>query len=291
MSKIDIIEAASDLGVTVEGADEGPNILIQNIKNINESNVYKISKGNVIKEKGAENKQKNLREVNIFNEKLYKKIQEILKNGNIPLTIGGDHSIAIASALASIEKYKKLGIIWFDSHGDFNTFETTETGNIHGLPLAVITGYERKKLAEFHKGNFYPYENTVIVGARDVDRLEWINLKKAGITVFSTEDIRKMGVETVVKNAISIATNGTEGMHISYDIDLIDPEIAPGVSVPALDGITENQAKQIVEEFLKEKKKIKSIDVVEFNPLRDKENKTKEITLDIIETIKNNLIN
>ena len=102
MSKIDIIEAASDLGVTVEGADEGPNILIQNIKNINESNVYKISKGNVIKEKGAENKQKNLREVNIFNEKLYKKIQEILKNGNIPLTIGGDHSIAIASALASI---------------------------------------------------------------------------------------------------------------------------------------------------------------------------------------------
>ncbi len=291
MSKIDIIEAASDLGVTVEGADEGPNILIQNIKNINESNVYKISKGNVIKEKGAENKQKNLREVNIFNEKLYKKIQEILKNGNIPLTIGGDHSIAIASALASIEKYKKLGIIWFDSHGDFNTFETTETGNIHGLPLAVITGYERKKLAEFHKGNFYPYENTVIVGARDVDRLEWVNLKKAGITVFSTEDIRKMGVETVVKNAISIATNGTEGMHISYDIDLIDPEIAPGVSVPALDGITENQAKQIVEEFLKEKKKIKSIDVVEFNPLRDKENKTKEITLDIIETIKNNLIN
>ena len=124
-----------------------------------------------------------------------------------------------------------------------------------------------------------------------MDRLEWVNLKKAGITVFSTEDIRKMGVETVVKNAISIATNGTEGMHISYDIDLIDPEIAPGVSVPALDGITENQAKQIVEEFLKEKKKIKSIDVVEFNPLRDKENKTKEITLDIIETIKNNLIN
>ena len=290
MSKIDIIEAASDLGVTVEGADKGPDILIQSIKNINKSNIYKINKGNVTKEKDAENKQKNLREVNAFNEKLYKRVQEILKNGNIPFTIGGDHSIAIASALASIGKYKRLGIIWFDSHGDFNTFETTETGNIHGLPLAVITGYERKKLAEFHTGNFYPYENTVIVGARDVDKLEWVNLKKAGITVFSTEDIRKIGVETVVKKAISIATNGTAGMHISYDVDLIDPEIAPGVSVPAIDGITEAQAKQIVEEFLKEKEKIKSIDVVEFNPLRDKENKTKKIALDIIETIKNNLL-
>lgn len=285
MKNISIIEAGTDFGVNVEGAEKGPSVLTQSIDSNNLNKIYKIEKQSIKKEYEKENKEKNLNAVNEFNTRLYKKVQEVIENGEIPLTLGGDHSMAIASTLASIEKYKKLGIIWFDAHGDFNTFETTETGNIHGLPLAVATGYERKKLCEFHNGSFYPYKNTVIVGARDVDKLEWVNLKNAGVTVFSTEDVRREGAEAITEKAIRIVTNGTNGMHISFDIDMIDPNEAPGVSVPAKDGITEMQAKQMVEAFLKHEDSIKSIDVVEFNPLRDIDKKTERIALDIINKI------
>ena len=276
MKNISIIEAGTDLGVNVEGAEKGPEILIQSINLSLISKIYKIEKKKINKEYEKDNKKKNLNAVNEFNKRLYKKVQEVLEDEEIPLTIGGDHSMAIASSLASINKYERLGIIWFDAHGDFNTFATTETGNLHGLPLAVATGYERKNLSDFHKGNFYPYKNTVIVGARDVDRLEWINLKDAGITVFTTDDVRRDGVQAITEKAITIASNGTNGIHISFDIDLIDPIVAPGVSVPAVDGITEEQAKQIVDEFLKYENSIRSIDIVEFNPLRDIDKKTEK---------------
>ena len=285
MKNISIIEAETDFGVNVEGTDKGPAVLLHSINSKNINKIYKIEKQSIKKEYEKDNKEKNLNAVNEFNTRLYKRVQEVLDNGEIPLTIGGDHSMAIASSLASIKKHEKLGIIWFDAHGDFNTFETTETGNIHGLPLAAATGYERKKICEFHKGNFYPYKNTVIVGARDIDKLEWVNLKNAGVTVFSTEDVRKEGVENIVERAIKIATNGTNGIHISFDIDMIDPNEAPGVSIPAKDGITREQAKQMVDEFLKQEDSIKSIDIVEFNPVRDIDKKTENIALDIINKI------
>lgn len=287
MKNISIVEAGTDYGVHVLGADKGPAILTKRIDRTKVNNVFTIEKSNVKKEFEKENKEKNLNAVNEFNEKLYKQVQEIVNKGEIPLTLGGDHSMAIASTLASISKHEKLGIIWFDAHGDFNTFETTETGNIHGLPLAVATGYERKKLCDFHKGNHYPYKNTVIVGARDVDKLEWVNLKDAGVNVFSTEDVRREGVEAIVEKAIKLATDGTNGMHISFDIDMIDPEEAPGVSIPAVDGITVKQAYEMVDVFLKHQDKIKSIDVVEFNPERDKNGVTEQITVDVINKIIN----
>ena len=285
MKNISLIVAQSDLGVNVDGADKGPGKLIKSINTESVCKTYEIKKTDIAKEKEKENKEKNLKPVNVFNEKLYNTVEKVLDDGQVPLTLGGDHSIAIASALASINKNENLGIIWFDAHGDFNTFETTETGNIHGLPLAVATGYERKKLAEFHNGEFFSYKNTVIVGARDVDNLEWVNLENAGVTVFTTEDIKKEGAATITKKAIEIATNGTNGMHISFDIDLIDPRIAPGVSVPAINGIDEYDAYKIVDEFLKYENKIKSIDVVEFNPQRDIDEKTEKIALNIIEKI------
>ena len=287
MKNIEIVEAMSDLGVHVDGADKGPRELE---KYLTENKLHRVEKLNVKKDKDKENKEKNLIAVNEFNERLYNQVRDIIENGHVPLTIGGDHSIAIGSALASISKYENLGIIWFDAHGDYNTFDTTITGNIHGLPLAVITGYERKKLATFHNSKFYSPQNTVIVGARDLDDLEWVNLKDAGVTVFTTEDIKKEGAEVITEKAIKIASNGTQGMHISFDIDLIDPIDAPGVSVPAKDGITKEEAYKIVNEFLKYSDIIKSIDVVEYNPTRDINDKTRIITLDVInKIIKKNL--
>ena len=206
----------------------------------------------------------------------------------MPITLGGDHSLAIATALASIKKYNKMGIIWFDSHGDYNTFDTTISGNIHGLPLAVITNYEKRYLAEFHSGSFYKPENTVIVGARDVDPLEVENLKEAGVTVFSTEDVRKEGADVITRKAFEIASKGTNGVHVSYDIDLIDPKIAPGVSIPAVDGINLEEAYMMVQTVIKKKDLVKSIDIVEYNPELDKDNKTKIIASTILNKFLNN---
>lgn len=290
MKHIDIINACTDLGVHVNGAQLGPIELTKNIKNNNINDIFTLKYDYVIKEIASDNKKKNIDEVNKFNEKLYNLVLASLDNKKLPITIGGDHSLAIATALASIKKYSNLGIIWFDSHGDFNTFKTTVSGNIHGLPLAVIDNYEREYLADFHTGNFYKPENTVIVGGRDIDYpLEVENLKEAGVTVFSTEDVRNEGADVITRKAFEIASKGTNGVHISYDIDLIDPKLAPGVSIPANDGINLDEAYLMVQTVIKKNDLVKSIDIVEYNPERDIDNKTKNIALNILNKFLNNL--
>ena len=287
MKHIDIINAATDLGVCIDGASLGPETITKDLdkKFINE--IYTVKSQNVKKEYSKENKKKNLDSINEFNERLYKRVEESIEKEKFPITIGGDHSIAIASALASIKEHTNLGVIWIDAHGDYNTFETTETGNIHGLPLAAITGYEKNYLTNFHAGNKYNCSNTVIVGGRDIDKLERVNLENAGIKVFSTEDIHEQGMETVMKEAMKIASKNTKGIHISCDLDVLDPEIAPGVSVPAKDGITLEEMDEAINEILKNKEAVKSIDLVEYNPKLDIENRTKKIAITILEKIIN----
>ncbi len=291
MINIDIIKACTDLGVCVDGSRLAPKFITENLSKKQINKIYTVeADSNIEKEKEADNKQKNLEPLNKFNEKLYSIVLKSIENGSIPITLGGDHSIAIATALASIAKNKNMGIIWIDAHGDYNTFDTTETGNIHGLPLAAITGYEKRNLTSFHKGNFYNYSNTVIVGGRDIDRLEKENLKNAGIKIFSTKDIHKMGMQNVMKEAFKIAANGTGGIHISYDIDVIDPKIAPGVSVPAKDGINLEEAYTAIDEIRKNKNLIKSLDLVEYNPLLDKEDATKQIAITMVEKFINTFL-
>lgn len=287
MKKVDYVAACSDLGVMVDGADNAPIEILNNIDKSLINEIHIINKDNIKKEKEAGNKKRNLKYVNIFNEKLYNEISKVNKENNIVLTVGGDHSIAIASALSSINKYDNLGVIWFDSHADYNTFDTTITGNIHGLPLAVITGYEKKLLCDFHNGNFYNPKNTVIVGARDVDPLEKENLKDAGVTVISTKDLKEKNLEELVEKAFEIANSGTNGVHVSIDIDLIDPIVAPGVSVKARNGISKEEFNRILDVILKKYNIIKSIDVVEYNPLEDKNNITKDIALSTVNKLLN----
>ena len=293
MKKISLIDACSDLGVHVDGAKFGPEAITKNlntyISNPNIEGVHVIYSQNVKKELEKENKKKNLAPVNEFNTRLYNLVYEILKNENFPVTIGGDHVIAIASALASIKKHQNLGIIWVDAHGDFNTFNSTSSGNLHGLPLAVIANYEKKLLANFHNGNFYNPKNTVIVGGRDIDPWEMPNIKDAGVTVFSTEEIHKYGAEEILNKAFEIASSGTNGVHISYDLDVIDPKIAPGVSIPAVDGINLDEAYEIaniIRTYIKNNI-VKSLDLVELNPLRDVDNVTEKIAKNILKKILN----
>ena len=277
-----VIEACIDLGTHVDGAKYGPSKIVENM---NLENVKKVETRPIEKSHDPQDRYKNMDEINRFNEELYNVERDAINDGYFPITLGGDHSLAIGSALASNSIHDNLGIIWIDSHGDFNTPETTITGNVHGYPFAAICGYENKEFVEFHKGNFFNPKNAVLVGGRDIDiPLEVQNLKDAGVTVFTTEDILKYGAKSIMEKAFTIAGNNTNGIHISYDLDSIDPEVAPGVSIKAKDGFNKDEAYNILDSIVEHSNLVKSMDIVEFNPIYDKDDKTLEIARHILNT-------
>ena len=263
MKKIAIINACTDLGVNINGASLGAQLLTKDLHSSHISQQYTICDNQIketanpkvplqtyqeiddfvqefnrllltmhefhfeenmsideqksyqkkmhdlvlsVKSLDSKNEKRNLFQINEFNEKLYQLVSQILEKDEFPLIVGGDHIIAIASSLASIKKHQNLGMIWFDSHADYNTYTTSVTGNLHGLPLAVATHFEKDILADFHQGPFYDPKHTVIVGGRDIDPWEWGNVLEAGVTVFSTKDIQKYGVEEICQKAFEIAS-------------------------------------------------------------------------------------
>jgi len=283
-----IFGAGSDLGVHIDGASLGPKQLMNDISTFykGESMLFQ-QDANIIKSRNFGDRRKNEYEVEKFNTELYKNIVSKIKEEYFPILIGGDHSVAIASALASCKVNIDVGIIWIDAHTDYNTFESTITGNIHGLPLAAITGYKCNELRYYHDGKVIQPSRTVVVGARSIDEAEKDNLRYAGVTVFSTQDIKEKGIDAVMDEAFKIAGYKTKGVHVSYDIDVIDPYTAPGVSVPEYDGISEDEAMKINEYLVKHINEILSFDLVEFNPLRDQDRKTEQIALNILTQIIN----
>lgn len=283
--KLSIIKACSDLGVHINGSNNGPKAL-NKFDNLVD-NIYEINKENIEKELEKDNKKKNIKALNKFNEKLYNTI--INDKNNFCITLGGDHSIAIASALASKKKNNNIGIIWIDSHSDFHDFSSTISGNIHGMPFATICNQNGSGLSYFFDENYFNPQNSVLVGARDIEDGEYKKLKEAGIKIFTTNDIKEQGAKNIIKKAIEIAKNNTLGIHISYDLDVIDPIIAPGVSIKAKDGITKEDAFEILDEIINNKELIKSFDLVELNPNYDIENKTEIIANTILEKLINEI--
>lgn len=281
-----IFGAGSDLGVHIDGASLGPTQLINDISTFYKGESMMFPQDtSIIKSRNLSDRRKNEYEIEQYNSKLYKAIVEKIKEEYFPILIGGDHSVAIASALASVKANIDVGIIWIDAHTDYNTFETTITGNIHGLPLAAITGYKCSELRSYHDGKIIQPSRCVIVGARSIDEKEKDNVKYSGVTLFTTEDIREKGIEAVMDEAFKIAGYKTKGVHVSYDLDIIDPKVAPGVSVPEYDGITEEEAMKINEQIIKHMNDILSFDLVELNPLRDINRKTEQIALNILSQI------
>ena len=284
MNKISVVLASDDAGVHVDGAALGALKLGEDL-----DNTIVIKQKEFNKSHDKNDLKKNLKEVNSFNEELYNKVYDELEKNNKVLTIGGDHSLAIGSVLSSVKYNKKMGIIWIDAHGDYNTFDTTITGNLHGLPLAVIDNYEKTLLNEFHNGNYIDPKNTVVVGVRDLDPKELENLKDAGVTMFTTDDVHTLGVEEVMNLAFKIASFDVDKVHVSYDLDVIDPKIACGVSIPAKDGISKQEAYDIMDEVLKHSDIINTMDLVEYNSLLDKNNETYNIAIELRNKILNNL--
>lgn len=281
-----IFGVGTDLGVHIDGAQLGPVQLMNDLKSFykGESMFFERDK-DIIKSRNLSDRRKNEYEIEKFNTILYKNITEKLKEEYFPIMIGGDHSAAIASVLADAKVNTDIGLIWIDAHADYNTFETTTTGNIHGLALAAITGYKCSELKSYHNGKIVQPSRTVIVGARSIDEKEKDNLRYAGITVFTTEDIKEKGIDAVMDEAFQIANYKTKGIHISYDLDIIDPDVSPGVSIPEFDGINEEEAMKINEYLVNHMKDIIAFDLVEYNPLRDVNRKTEQIAVNILAQI------
>lgn len=277
MKNVTLIGAGSDLGVHINGASLGPTYILNNFK---EKKILLKQSDNILKSTSSSDLKKNLKEVNLFNKKLYDLIK--LEN-NFCITIGGDHSISIASGLASLSKNPNLGIIWIDAHLDYNTFDTTITGNLHGLPLATLNGLNND-LSNYHFGNYFNPLKTVVIGYRALEanqQAELANIKKMGVTVYTTDDIKKYGVDYILKDAFSKA----DCFHISFDLDVIDPKIASGVSVFEANGLDLSIVKDIFTNLKSKKDLIKSFDIVEYNPLNDLNNQTLKIAVKLIQEV------
>lgn len=283
-----IIGAGSDLGVHIDGASLGPTQLMNDLKGFYQGEIISFEQDEeIIKSRNLSDRRKNEFELEKFNTNLYNVIVEKMEADYFPIVIGGDHSVSIPSALASLKHNENIGIIWIASHPDYNTFETTITGNIHGLSLAAITGYKCNELRYYHEGTTIQPSRCVVVGAREIDEAEKDNIRYAGITVFSTEDIKERGVKAIMDEAFKIAGYKNNGVHISFDLDVMDPDVAPGVSVPALDGLNEDDAMSINEEIMKHIDEVASYDLIEYNPLRDLNRKTEQIAVNLLaQTIK-----
>jgi len=211
-------------------------------------------------------------------QELCEKVEKSLEKSRLPLVLGGDHSIAIGSVAGSSNYFARqgdaLGLIWFDAHGDANTPETTPSGNIHGMSLAIAMGLGDPDLVQL--GGRTPKvlpRNIVLIGIRDLDLGERDTLKKSGVTVYTMRDVDERGMRDVVDEAIRIASDNTAGIHLSFDLDVVDPEDAPGTGTPVWGGITYREA-HLAMEMLADRAQIVAIDLVEVNPVLDTQNMT-----------------
>jgi arginase len=283
-----IIGAGSDLGVHIDGSSLGPVQLINDIKSFyNGETTTIMQEEDILKSRNLSDRRKNEYEVDEINTKIYNTILEKEKDNYFPIVIGGDSSITIPIALASSKVRENIGMILFSPYTNYNTFDTTVSGNINGMSLAAINGYKNSELRYYHDGNVIQPTKTVVVGARSIDDWEKDNVKYSGLNVFTSEDIKQKGLETVINEAFSIANERTKGVHISFDLGLLDPSIAPGVSIPEFDGMSEEEVMNINKLIIAHMKDITSYDLVEFNPLRDENRKTEQIALNILAQIIN----
>lgn len=292
MKKLKIIGAPSDLGQGRRGVDMGPSaIRYAGLKEKLECLGYDVEDlGNVDvptpeMHKVKHEKLKYLDEVKIVCDSLREKVSTVVNHNHIPIILGGDHSISIGSVAGVASRFKSFGVIWFDAHGDMNTDETTPTGNIHGMPLAVNIGLGHQTLINL--GGFSPKvkpENVVLVGIRSIDEEEAVLIRKAGIKCYTMAEIDRRGMGPVMEEAIQIAGKGTDGIHLSLDLDALDPTFAPGVGTPVNGGVTYREG-HLAMEILASSAKLISVDVVEVNPILDVHNQTGNMAVELVESL------
>lgn len=218
----------------------------------------------------------------------HKHVRRISNKGGFPLVIGGDHSIAIgtiaglSAALREQNKDSRLGVIWVDAHGDLNTPETSPSGNIHGMPVAVCIGDGPDELTNIggFKGKVQA-NDIVMVGLRDIDRSEKQAILDSGVHAFTMKDIDERGMAAIMRDAINLATRNTDALHVSFDIDSVDPRVAPGTGTAVWGGLTYREA-HLAMEMVAETGLLTSMEMVEVNPILDTHNMTAGFATELI---------
>ncbi len=292
-SRIAIIGAPMDLGAGRRGVDMGPSAL--RLAGMNEriaSLGYEVKDlGNVVvgqRESLSEDHHKTryLHQIAETCARLSDLVASAASEGATPLVLGGDHSIAVGTVTGmsrSLREHgKKLGLIWIDAHADMNTPDSSPSGNVHGMPLACCIGIGPAELT--HLGEYSPKvdpANVALVGLRDVDRAENPYVQSTGVQAYTMRSIDELGLQTVIKQAIEIASNGTAGFHLSFDMDAVDPSEAPGVGTPVRGGLTYREA-HLVMETICDSGKMLSIELVEVNPVLDEANRTAMLGVELV---------
>jgi arginase len=286
--QIDIIGVPVDLGADRRGVDMGPSaIRYANLRGRLEDLGYTVEdKGNVevaIAETCAiaEPKLKYIDCIVPMSRRVAGAVATSAQAGHFPLVLGGDHSLALAS-IRGAAKLRKIGIIWVDAHADFNIAETTPSGNIHGMPLAILAGRGDPRLVQLWDEAVPVVDprRIAIIGARDLDLGEKVNLREAGVMVQSMEQIDRYGMHQAVSQAIDRVNRDVDGIYLSFDMDALDPRHAPGVGTPVSGGLTQRES-HLVCELAAETGKLVGMELVEVNPILDIQNQTALLAVDL----------
>lgn len=293
MKPVHIIGVPLDLGGGRRGVDMGPSAFrIAGLGDRLAALGYPASdKGDLAApipetQKQRDERKKYINDIAKVCQRLYQISLASLDEGAMPLVLGGDHSLAAGSVAAVAEWAKKtsslpIGLLWVDAHGDMNTPATSLSGNVHGMPLAALLGPEPSELSKI--GAFSPKvlpAHTVIIGVRNLDEREKVAVRDSHVHVFTMKDIDRQGIAAIVEQAVNLAGNGTAGIHVSFDMDVCDPLIAPGVGTPVKGGLDYREAHMVME-IVADSGQLTSLDLVEVNPTLDIRNTTAELATEL----------
>lgn len=288
MRPVHIIGVPLDLGGGRRGVDMGPSAL-----RIADLDARIAALGCPVTDRGdlvtpipetrdaGDPRKKYIREIAKVCQKLHQSVLTALEQGALPVVLGGDHSLAAGSVAATADftrrQQKSIGLLWFDAHGDMNTPASTVSGNVHGMPLAALLGPEPAELARI--GGFSPKvapDVTVLIGVRDLDEREKERIRESRVHVFTMKDIDRLGIATIVERAIALAGRDTAGIHVSFDLDVCDPSIAPGVGTAVKGGLNYREAHMAME-IVADSGRLLALDLVEVNPILDERNATAQL--------------
>ena len=292
MKSVHIIGVPLDLGGARRGVDMGPSAFrIAGLSDQISALGYSVTDQGDLPSAIPETQQavdptkKYINEIARVCRELYDVAMRSHEAGALPLVLGGDHSLAAGSVAASADYVRNvtsypLGLIWVDAHADMNTPKTTSTGNVHGMPLAALLGQEPNELSSIGSSPSVSPAHTVLLGIRNLDEKEKGEIRAAGVHVFTMKDIDREGIATIAERAIAIASKGTGGIHVSFDMDACDPMHAPGVGTPVRGGLDYREAHMVME-LVADSQRLVALDLVEVNPTLDIRNTTAEFATEL----------
>lgn len=294
MKNIDIIGVPSTFGQRKLGVNLGPDAIryaglqdrLENIGlNVSDRGNIDVPTIDLKKFNSEQEGLRNYDEIVQVSNTLSDKVDQTISNNSFPLVIGGDHSIAVGSISGISKHYSNLGVIWYDAHGDLNIPDESPSGNIHGMPLRILLGEGPSELVNLN--DFQPKlkpENVVLIGMRDLDKGERNYIKEQNIKTYTMADIDKLGIESVINESVQYLKNrNVDGLHLSLDVDALDPTETPGTGTRVLGGLSYRES-HFALELLHESKMITSMDLVEVNPLIDLHNNTAEQAVSLLGT-------